>query len=143
PAATAAARRLPGLAFVLDHAGKPAVAVAELQPWASHIQNLAGEPNVSCKLSGLLTEADWERWDIEDLRPFADTVLDTFGPDRVMFGSDWPVCTLAADYTTVVDTTRRLISRLHAHDQALVLGGTADRVYRLRPRPRSTARLPV
>ncbi|MED7948903.1 hypothetical protein PUR56_08850, partial [Streptomyces sp. BE303] len=57
--------------------------------------------------------------------------------------SDWPVCTLAADYTTVVDTTRRLISRLHAHDQALVLGGTADRVYRLRPRPRSTARLPV
>ncbi|MFD5087472.1 amidohydrolase family protein [Kitasatospora sp. NPDC058406] len=143
PAATAAARRLPGLAFVLDHAGKPAVAVAELRPWASHVRTLAAEPNVSCKLSGLLTEADWERWSIEDLRPFADTVLDAFGPGRVMFGSDWPVCTLAADYATVVSTTRRLIARLDTHEQALVLAGTAGDVYRLRPPPRSTPRIPA
>ncbi|MET9730423.1 amidohydrolase family protein [Streptomyces sp. NPDC006458] len=131
PSATAAARRLPGLTFVLDHAGKPAVATAELEPWATDLRDLAAEPNVYCKLSGLVTEADWPHWSVEDLRPYADTVLDAFGPERVMFGSDWPVCTLAADYATVLDTTRRLTTRLDPHEQARVLGDTALTVYRL------------
>lgn len=130
-AATAAARRLPGLRFVLDHAGKPGIAAATLEPWASHLRALAAEPNTFCKLSGFVTEADWRRWSVKDLRPFAATVLDAFGPDRVMFGSDWPVCTLAADYATVFETAHALIHELAAHEQADVLGGTALSAYRL------------
>ncbi|MFC9248923.1 amidohydrolase family protein [Streptomyces sp. NPDC057136] len=131
PAAAAAARRLPGLRFVLDHAGKPAIAKMEAEPWASHLRDLAVGPNVFCKLSGLVTEADWKHWRIEDLRPFADTVLDAFGPERVMFGSDWPVCTLAADYATVLGTACGLTTRLDPYEQACVLGGTAREAYRL------------
>ncbi|HEY3873577.1 MAG TPA: amidohydrolase family protein [Actinocrinis sp.] len=131
PAAVRAAERVPGLSFVLDHIGKPPIAAGGLEPWAADVRRLAARPNASCKLSGMVTEADWGRWKPDVLRPYADTVLDAFGPDRLMFGSDWPVCTLAAGYREVFDLARDLTGRLGADERAAVFGGTAARVYGL------------
>jgi L-fuconolactonase len=131
PAATAAAAALPELTFVLDHLGKPPVATGELRPWAELVTGLAARPNTACKLSGLVTEADWAHWSSADLRPFADTVLAAFGPDRLMFGSDWPVCTLAAGYPQVLAAARELTSALGPDERAAVFSGTATRLYRL------------
>ena len=119
--------------FVLDHAGKPDVAHAALDPWRDRIRRLAERPNVACKLSGLVTEASPD-WRVEDLRPFADHVLDCFGPDRVMAGSDWPVCLLAGSYDDVAAATDELVAGLDDAARADVLGGTAARWYRLAPR---------
>ncbi|MGW5634711.1 amidohydrolase family protein [Streptomyces sp. NPDC003832] len=124
PACVEAAARLPGLTFVLDHLGKPPVASATLHPWAADLRALAELPNTVCKLSGLLTEAAPGRT-VTDLRPYADTALDAFGPDRIMFGSDWPVSTQAAPYGEVLDLTRELAGT----DQ--ILHATAVRVYGL------------
>ncbi|WP_028798770.1 amidohydrolase family protein [Streptomyces sp. 142MFCol3.1] len=129
PACAAAAADHPGLTFVLDHAGKPPIARGALEPWTAAVRALAALPNTVCKLSGLVTEADLADWTVEDLRPYADTVLDAFGPDRLMFGSDWPVCTLAATYGQVVDATRELLSGLAGEETEAVLSGTATRVY--------------
>ncbi|MBF9073136.1 amidohydrolase family protein [Streptacidiphilus sp. NEAU-YB345] len=129
PAATRAAAALPELTFVLDHLGKPPIAAAALEPWASHLRAFAALPNTVAKLSGLPTEADWHSWTTDDLRPFADTALTAFGPTRLLFGSDWPVSTLAADYARVLTTTRELIATLSPSEQAAVLGGNAERVY--------------
>lgn len=131
PAAARAAELLPGLTFVLDHLGKPPVGSGESEPWATRLRDLALRPNVYAKLSGLVTEADWRGWTIADLRPFAETALDAFGPARLMVGSDWPVCTLAADYGRVLDTARDLTSALGRDEREAVLGGTAVRAYRL------------
>lgn len=92
---------------------------------------LAALPNTVCKLSGMVTEADWDRWSVEDLRPYADTVLDAFGPRRLMFGSDWPVCRLAATYAEVVATARELTAALHLTERREVFTGTALRTYGL------------
>ncbi|MFE7575566.1 amidohydrolase family protein [Streptomyces sp. NPDC057521] len=132
PAATRAAAALPGLVLVLDHAGKPPVATGRTQPWADDLRAFAALPNTVCKLSGLVTEADWGAWTPEDLRPYAETVIDAFGPGRLMFGSDWPVCRLAATYTEVLDTARALIQELSEDERAAVLATTAERVYGLR-----------
>ena len=132
PAAARAAELLPGLTFVLDHLGKPPVGSGESEPWASRLRELALRPNVHAKLSGLVAEADWHSWTTADLRPYAETALDAFGPGRLMVGSDWPVCTLAADYGRVLDTARDLVSALGRDEQEAVLGGTAVRAYRLR-----------
>ncbi|MEV7076238.1 amidohydrolase family protein [Streptomyces sp. NPDC093990] len=129
PAALATVRALPQLTFVLDHGSKPPIASGQQQPWAARIRELAAEPNVFCKLSGLVTEADRHTWTPDDLRPYADVVLDAFGPSRVMFGSDWPVCLLAASYRQVVRTTEELTSSLTATERAEVFGGTAARAY--------------
>ncbi len=91
---------------------------------------LAALPNTVCKLSGLVTEADWETWTPAALRPYADTVLDAFGPDRVMFGSDWPVCNLAATYEQVMEAAHELTGLLTTPERDAVFGGTATRVYR-------------
>ncbi|MFF8617491.1 amidohydrolase family protein [Streptomyces sp. NPDC015350] len=131
PATVRAAALLPELTFVLDHAGKPPVATGELGPWADDLRALAARPNTVCKLSGLVTEADVRSWTVRDLRPCADTVLDAFGPDRLMFGSDWPVCRLAATYQEVVDTARTLIGDLGEDERTRVLATTAERVYGL------------
>ncbi len=131
PAAVRAAEAVPELVFVLDHAGKPPIASGELRPWADEVAALAARPNTVCKLSGLVTEADWGGWSSADLRPYADTVLRAFGPDRLMFGSDWPVCTLAAGYPEVLASARELISGLAPDERAAVLGATAARTYRL------------
>ncbi|MFJ4840536.1 amidohydrolase family protein [Streptomyces sp. NPDC088746] len=132
PAATRAAALLPELTFVLDHAGKPPVARRATHPWADDLRALAALPNTVCKLSGLVTEADPRAWTVEDLRPYADTVIEAFGPGRLMFGSDWPVCRLAAGYTEVLDVARELTGPLGEDGQRSVLSDTARRVYGLR-----------
>ncbi|TXS48315.1 amidohydrolase family protein [Streptomyces sp. OR43] len=132
PAAVRAAELLPGLTFVLDHAGKPRIAAGQRRPWADDLRALAALPNTVCKLSGLVTEADPHDWTVQDLRPYARTVLDAFGPGRVMFGSDWPVCRLAATYTEVVETALALLEGLADDERDAVLATTAERVYGLR-----------
>ncbi|MEV5603483.1 amidohydrolase family protein [Streptomyces sp. NPDC052299] len=132
PAATRAAAALPELVLVLDHAGKPPVATGRTRPWADDLRAFAALPNTVCKLSGLVTEADWRTWTTDGLRPYAETVIDAFGPGRLMFGSDWPVCRLAATYTEVLDTARALIQDLSDDERAAVLAATAERVYGLR-----------
>jgi L-fuconolactonase len=120
-------RRLPEVTFVLDHAGKPDIAGGMWEPWAAWITSLAGLPNVTAKLSGLVTEAATE-WKPADLLPYARHVLSSFGPDRVMYGSDWPVCTLAASYDQVLAVAEEALS---PGDREAVFGETARSVYRL------------
>ncbi|MFJ4934807.1 amidohydrolase family protein [Streptomyces pseudovenezuelae] len=131
PACVKAAESLPRLTFVLDHLGKPPIASGRPEPWAADIRALAGLPNTVCKLSGMVTEADLATWTVDDLRPYADTVLDAFGPDRLMFGSDWPVCTLGATYGETMSVTKELTAGLGTSERADVLGGTATRTYGL------------
>jgi len=127
PAALATVRAHPEMRFVIDHAAKPRVAGGAWDiAWEKAQAPLADEPNVSCKLSGLVTEADWKTWTREQLRPYLERVLDWFGPGRCMFGSDWPVCLLAADYAEVMATTRAIVG-----DDEDVFGGTATRTYGL------------
>ena len=127
-AAITAVRRLPQLRFVLDHAGKPAIANGELDPWRGQLADLAACPNAAVKLSGLVTEAKPD-WTVEDLRPYADHLLAAFGPGRVLAGSDWPVCLLRAGYDEVVAATDQLLAGLGEAERAEVLGGTAARWY--------------
>lgn len=131
PAAYIVARQLPEVRFVLDHAGKPGIASGEGQPWASWIADMATLPNVTCKLSGLITEANWQTWTPETIRPYADHILSCFGADRVMFGSDWPVCELAACYTDVLTLTEDLLTGASTTERADILAGTARRTYRI------------
>ncbi len=126
-----AAAALPGLTFVLDHLGKPPVASGATEPWATSVRELAGLPNTVAKLSGLVTEADRRTWTADALRPFADTALEAFGPSRLMFGSDWPVCRLAATYGEVLDSARALTQQLAAGERQEIFRGTARRVYGL------------
>ncbi|GAA1565847.1 amidohydrolase family protein [Kribbella sancticallisti] len=130
PAAVETVQALPELSFVVDHISKPVIG-GELEPWASGLRQLAALPNVSCKLSGMVTEASWTDWKVSDLRPYVDVVLDAFGPERVMFGSDWPVCLLAASYGEVVQAAVELTSGLDNTERDAVFGDTARRVYDL------------
>ena len=134
PAAVATVRALPGLSFVLDHAGKPNIArgtEADRAGWAADVRALGAEHNAVVKLSGLVTEAEHGSWTPADIRPYADQVLAAFGPDRTMFGSDWPVCLLAADYGRVAALAGELIEALSPAERDAVLGGTAARWYGL------------
>jgi L-fuconolactonase len=129
--AAQAAAAVPGLLFVLDHLGKPPIASSATHPWADDLRRLAARQNTVAKLSGLVTEADWHRWRVEDLRPYAEVALEAFGPDRLMAGSDWPVCTLAAGFADVLAAARELTGHLSAAEHAAVFAGTATRAYRL------------
>jgi len=131
--AARAAAAVPDLLFVLDHLGKPPIASGAIRPWEEDLRRLAALPNTAGKLSGLVTEADWKRWNVADLRPYADTALDAFGPARMMFGSDWPVCTLAAGYGDVLGAARDLTGHLTDAECEAVFAGTATRMYRLQP----------
>jgi L-fuconolactonase len=131
PAAVETVRALPQLTFVLDHLSKPPIASGELEPWASRMRELAAAPNVYCKLSGMVTEAERGSWTVDTLRPYVETALDAFGPERLMFGSDWPVCLLAASYAEVTDAAEQLVAGLSKDEQAEIFGGTAARAYRL------------
>ena len=131
PAAARAAAAVPDLRFVLDHLGKPPVAAGRTEPWARDLRGLAALPNTSAKLSGLVTEADWHHWRVADLRPYAEAALDAFGPARLMFGSDWPVCTLAGTYFDVLWAARDLTSGLSPAEREAVFAGTATSVYGL------------
>ena len=121
--------RHPELRFVLDHIGKPRIAEGVMEPWRTRLKELAKRPNVCCKLSGMVTEADWKRWSAETLEPYAKTVLESFGPERTMFGSDWPVCLLATSYERWSDMVERWIEGLSTGDREAVMGRTAARVY--------------
>ncbi|MGV9344993.1 amidohydrolase family protein [Streptomyces spiralis] len=131
PACARAAAGHPGLTFVLDHLGKPPISSGRLEPWATAVRALAALPNTVCKLSGLVTEADLAAWTPGDLRPYADVALEAFGPRRLMYGSDWPVCTLAADYSDVLTTARGLTAALSEPERVEIFEGTATRVYGL------------
>jgi len=131
PAARTVAGRLPHVRFVLDHLAKPPIAAGQWQPWADDLAGLAELPNVSAKLSGLVTEARWDGWDAEQVGRYARHALDVFGPGRCMVGSDWPVCTLAAGYGQVLDLAGTFTVGLNDAERANVLAGTATRVYRL------------
>ncbi|MFI2740330.1 amidohydrolase family protein [Streptomyces sp. NPDC018711] len=132
-AATAVAAWVPGLAFILDHLGKPPIASGALEPWAADVRRLAALPNTVCKLSGMVTEATPGTWTTGDLAPYADTVLEAFGPGRLLFGSDWPVCTLQAGYGEVVRIADRLTDGLSAAEKDAVFHDNAAGVYGLRP----------
>lgn len=122
-----------GTTFVLDHGGKPPVLSGwtsdASQAWAARVADLSRLPHVTCKLSGLTTMADLTAWTVRDLSPYVDHLVSCFGPDRLMFGSDWPVSLRAGDYARTVDAARALVSGLAPDEQAAILGGTAQRVY--------------
>lgn len=138
PHVLAALETVPRLHAVLDHLGKPPIASGEIQPWAADVARLAAFEDVWCKLSGMVTEADWTRWKPQDVVPYVHHVLDVFGPERVMFGSDWPVCLQAATYDQVVELADTALPATMGPDQrAAVFGANARRFYRLRlPAPR-------
>ncbi len=123
--------RCPEVRFVLDHCGKPAIREGRFEPWASHIRALAEAPNLVCKLSGLVTEADHRNWREDQIRPYMDHVLERFGSERVMFGGDWPVVTLAASYLRWVGLVDRVLGGARPEEQEAVWRNTAARIYRL------------
>ncbi len=131
PAAYEAAKRLPGVRFVVDHLAKPPLVDGNTGSWAEGLESLAALPNVTCKLSGLVTEAGSSAWRTGGLVEYHRRAIEWFGPDRCMFGSDWPVCLLAAKYGEVLDLLLRALDDLDAAERAEVLGGTAARTYRL------------
>ncbi len=131
PAALELVRSEPATRFVVDHLGKPPIAAGTLEPWSTLLAGLAGLPNTWCKLSGLVTEAAWDTWTVDDLRPSVAWALERFGASRLLFGSDWPVCLLAASYETVIGTARMLTAGLSGSERAAIFGGTAEEVYRL------------
>lgn len=131
PVAAEFVRHFPGQRFVLDHMAKPPIKSGEIQSWARDIRDLALFPNIFCKLSGLVTEADWQRWTPEHLLPYLDAVFECFGPERLMIGSDWPVCTMAASYSQAVDIVKNYVSNSPVEVREAVLGGNAARFWKL------------
>jgi L-fuconolactonase len=131
PVAHAFVERFPGQRFVLDHLAKPEIVKLEIHAWEADLRRLAAFPNVSCKLSGLVTEADWQGWTPGDLRPYLDVAYDAFGPQRLMIGSDWPVCTVAADYARTVGVVQEYLEGRPRDERSAVLGGNARRFWQL------------
>jgi L-fuconolactonase len=131
PAAIALVERHPQQRFVVDHLAKPAMRAKHMAFWARGMRVLAANPNVYCKASGLVTEADWKSWRADEFTPYLDVVFEAFGPDRVMFGSDWPVCLLAATYAQVTQLIEDYVRVLPGADQEKVFGGNAMRFYGL------------
>ncbi len=131
PAVVRLVRACPDTRFILDHFGKPGIRAKLLDPWRAHLEELAAMPNVDCKLSGLITEADHAAWQPADLKPYVEHVLAAFGPGRLLFGGDWPVAKLAGAYPRWLDTARALLSHLPAADQDAIFRRNALRVYRL------------
>jgi L-fuconolactonase len=131
PAAFALVERLPQQRFVIDHMAKPEIRAGKLEPWAARMKELAGHPNVWCKVSGLVTEADWRDWRPAQMRPYLDSVFDAFGPDRLMFGSDWPVCLLAAGYRDVLRLVDEYAGGLSTGERNGLFGLNALRFYGL------------
>jgi L-fuconolactonase len=124
--------RHPQRIFVLDHIAKPKIAAGELEPWRTQIQELGKRSNVSCKISGMVTEDSWSSWSIESLRPYLDTVVSAFGANRLMAGSDWPVCLVASGYAQWWQVLRNYFASFSHDDRAAVFGSTATRIYNLK-----------
>src|ERR1700682_1687806 len=131
PVAAEFVQRFPRQRFVLDHLAKPPIKSRDLHPWDSGVRELARFPNVFCKLSGLMTEADWKNWKPEHIAPYLDVAFDCFGPDRLMIGSDWPVCTVAASYSRAMNVIREYLSKHPSDVQDAVLGKNAQRLWKL------------
>ena len=123
--------RFPNQRFVLDHVAKPFIKDGIIEPWATDIRRLASFPNVFCKLSGLVTEADWQHWTHEQITPYLDVAFECFGAKRLLIGSDWPVCLVAASYKSVVDVIKRYLESQAPATQIAVLAGNAEALYRL------------
>jgi L-fuconolactonase len=134
PAAISFVDRHPAQVFVLDHIAKPRIRDQVLEPWRTNIRELARRENVFCKLSGMVTEAEWAKWRPSDLEPYFDVILNAFGPKRLLAGSDWPVCLLATAYQTWFSTLGEFLSSLSSTDQEMILGGVASEVYSLSPK---------
>lgn len=123
---------VPGLHAVIDHISKPDIKARKIEPWKALIARAAGFPNLFCKLSGMITEADRETWKVEDLRPYVEHVVETFGWDRIMYGSDWPVCLLAGEYGRVYHALLEILSRSLTPDrEAKLFGENAERFYQV------------
>lgn len=131
PAAAEFVGRFPEQPFVLDHLAKPRIKAGELDPWRHDLKALAAHGNVHCKLSGMVTEAAWQGWKRADFTPYLEVALETFGPKRLMIGSDWPVCTLAADYADVIGIVGEFLAPLAAAEREAIEGGNAARFYAL------------
>jgi L-fuconolactonase len=132
PAAIALVENFPKLRFVLDHMAKPNIKAGQSTAWAVQMKALALNPNACCKLSGLVTEADWQHWRTDDFRPYFDVVFEAFGPDRLMFGSDWPVCLLAGTYRKVKQLVADYTRHFTDADQKKIFGSNAVHFYGLR-----------
>jgi L-fuconolactonase len=130
PVAAEFVEKFPRQRFVLDHLAKPAIKSGHIDTWASGIRKLAAFPNVFCKLSGLVTEADWRHWTPVQITPYLDIALECFGPDRLMIGSDWPVCLVAASYSRAIELVKTYIAQRSPQSLSAVLGGNAARFYR-------------
>ena len=131
PAAVQLVDRNPNQMFVLDHLAKPKIASREISPWRENLRELARRPNVTCKISGMATEAIWGSWTLGDLEPYLEIALECFGSERLLTGSDWPVCMLATSYQRWWETLRQWLSKLSDFEQGNIMGSNAARVYRL------------
>ena len=123
--------RHPNQVFVVDHIAKPRIKAGVISPWRENIAKLARRPNVYCKLSGVPHEADHKTWNEDQIKPYMDVVLEAFGPDRLMFASDWPICLLASSYKRWFEVVRNFISGLSKSEQERIRGGTASEAYKL------------
>jgi len=121
----------PQLSLVIDHMAKPPIKTREIAEWLLEMKSVAALPSVRCKLSGLVTEANWESWKVDDLRPYVDFALELFGPERMMFGSDHPVCLLAASYERVLDAFQEILKGLSENERELIFATNASNFYRL------------
>jgi L-fuconolactonase len=131
PQAIQLVRNFPDQVFVLDHMAKPQIRKQSVQPWKQNIEKLAAFQNVACKISGMVTEADWQCWKANDFRPYMDAVIHAFGTNRVMIGSDWPVCTLAGSYGEVMGLVSDYIGQFSEGERDMMLGANAVRIYSL------------
>jgi L-fuconolactonase len=132
PVAIKLVEQFPEMRFVLDHIAKPFIKKKIISPWKEEIGELANFSNVFCKVSGMVTEADWQNWKQEDFIPYLDAVFEVFGVDRILIGSDWPVCTLAGNYQKVMSIVIQYIEKMSDEGKAAILGGNAMRAYNIK-----------
>ena len=132
PASIKLVNKFPNQKFVVDHIAKPLIKDSKLEPWKRDMQTLSKSPNVMCKISGMVTEADWSSWKSEDFIPYMDVIFDAFGTDRIMFGSDWPVCLLAATYEKQLGILENYISASSNEIKAKIMGGNAIKFYNIK-----------
>ena len=130
--ATELVKNHPDQVFVLDHLGKPGIKQGELEQWKKDLHALAELPNVHCKLSGVVSQADWNSWKYADFVPYFEVLFESFGTQRVMFGSDWPVCLVAGSYKEVLELAQQYIAQFSQGEQADIMGRTATRIYNLK-----------
>jgi L-fuconolactonase len=131
PAAIRFTEKFPDQDFILDHIAKPDIKRGEWKKWRDDIRELSRNPKMYCKISGMVTEADWQRWNYENMRPYLETVAEYFGTDRICFGSDWPVCLVAAKYSDVLKIVTTFLEEIPASEREQVLSGNITRFYKL------------